>query len=85
MSTGKAILSVMAGIAAGAILGVLFAPEKGAYTRKTITKKGEDLANALVDKIDEKFDDLTGAITGKIKKSKTQNELLTSVKPEMMN
>jgi gas vesicle protein len=85
MSTGKTILSVMAGIAAGAVLGVLFAPEKGSNTRKNITRKGEDLANALNNKIDEKFDELTSAVTGKIKKSKLQSDFVSPAKSEVMN
>ncbi len=71
MSTGKALLGVMAGIAAGAVLGMIFAPEKGEHTRRNITKKGEDLANALNEKLEEKFDELMGVVTGKGKKSKT--------------
>lgn len=69
MNTGKALLGVMAGIAAGAVLGMLFAPEKGSNTRKSITKKGDDLANALNEKVDEKFNELISSLTGKTKKS----------------
>ena len=69
MNTGKALLGVMAGIAAGAVLGMLFAPEKGSNTRKNISKKGDDLASALNDKVDEKFNELMNSITGKMKKS----------------
>lgn len=68
MTNGKAILAVLAGVAAGAALGVLFAPDKGFDTRKKISRKGEDLADALNDKIDEKFDELLAAVTGKVKK-----------------
>jgi gas vesicle protein len=69
MNTGKALLGVMAGIAAGAVLGMLFAPEKGSNTRKNISKKGDDLANALNDKVDAKFNELMNSFTGKMKKS----------------
>jgi len=82
MSSGKALLGVMAGIAAGAVLGVLFAPEKGADSRKNISKKGEDLANALNQKMEDKFDELMTAITGKVKKSKS-NESIHSSASEM--
>jgi gas vesicle protein len=58
MGTGKALLGVMAGIAAGAIIGILFAPDKGTYTRKKIVRKGEDLMDELNDKMEKKFDDL---------------------------
>lgn len=72
MSNGKAILGVLAGMAAGAVLGLLFAPGNGFNTRKKISKKGEDLANALNDKIDERFDELVSKITGKGKKTASQ-------------
>ena len=85
MSSGKAILGVLAGIAAGAALGILFAPEKGSNTRKNILKKGEDLANTLNKKLDEKFDEVMKAITGTSKKSKSQKEGVESAKAEMVD
>lgn len=74
MTKGKALLGVLAGIAAGAALGVLFAPDKGANTRKNISRKGEDLADAINDKIEEKFDELTDTILGKAKARKPQDQ-----------
>ena len=41
MKSGKILLGIMAGTAAGALLGILFAPEKGPVTRKKILKKGK--------------------------------------------
>ena len=72
MTTGKALLAVVAGIAAGAALGLLLAP-KGSDARKKISKIGGDLAEALNDKIDERFDHLVEAIAGKVKQSKSPN------------
>jgi gas vesicle protein len=83
MNSKKALLGVLAGIATGAVLGILFAPKKGSDTRKDIARKGEDLAEALNDKIDEKFDELVNTITGKVKKSKVQNGSTLSAKAEM--
>ena len=41
MGNGKILLGVLAGAAAGATLGILFAPKKGSVTRKKIIKKGK--------------------------------------------
>jgi gas vesicle protein len=56
MSTGKILLGVLAGVAAGALIGVLFAPEKGSDTRKKVLKKGEDYTDGLKDKFNEFID-----------------------------
>ena len=56
MASGKLILGVLAGLAAGAALGVLFAPDKGSETRRKITKKGVDLSDAAKEKINEIID-----------------------------
>jgi gas vesicle protein len=63
MSTAKVVLGVVAGAATGALLGVLFAPARGAVTRRSILRKGErqvdDLKhsfNEFIDSITDKFD-----------------------------
>jgi len=62
MSTGKILLGVLAGVAAGALLGVLFAPDKGTVTRKKIVKKGDHYADALKVKFDEYMDTISEKI-----------------------
>ena len=44
-STANFLLGVLAGAAAGAIVGILFAPEKGSTTRRNLKKKIIDLSD----------------------------------------
>ena len=60
MESGKLLLGVLAGVAAGAVLGILFAPAKGSDTRKKISKKGNDFAEGLKEKFDEFLENITG-------------------------
>jgi len=59
MSTGKVLLGVLAGVATGALLGILFAPDKGSVTRKKISKKGEEFADDLKEKFEDFLDNMT--------------------------
>lgn len=52
MSTGKILSGLLVGAAAGAVLGILFAPDKGTNTRKKLSKSGEDFVDDLKLKID---------------------------------
>lgn len=65
MNSGKVILSALAGVAIGAALGILFAPDKGTATRHKISKKKNDITdelerkfNAFVDSFSRKFENL---------------------------
>ena len=54
---------LMIGIAAGAILGVLYAPDKGSVTRRKLSRIGEDLKdrfNRIRDNISDTIDNLKG-------------------------
>ena len=59
MSAGKIVAAVLAGVAVGAALGILFAPEKGTETRNRLAKKGKDYADELGDKANEFIDGIT--------------------------
>ena len=58
MKGGKIVLGVLAGVAAGAILGILLAPDKGENTRKKIISKGEEFAGDIKEKLVEVLDGL---------------------------
>ncbi len=69
MNSGKVFLGVVAGLAAGAALGVLFAPEKDSKARKLISKKTDDLIDAVNEKIEDKVQKSDGRCNRKTKKS----------------
>jgi len=58
MSAGKVLLGVLAGVAAGAVLGILLAPDKGSETRKKIYEKGDEYADGIKDKFSKLIDEL---------------------------
>lgn len=53
MSSGKVLLGILAGISAGALIGIMFAPDKGSVTRKKISEKGDEYAEELKDKFND--------------------------------
>jgi gas vesicle protein len=62
MNNSSKILATLAvGFAAGAVLGVLFAPEKGSDTRKKILDRGKKMSDDVKNKFSkglEKLNDL---------------------------
>ena len=68
MNSGKVVLGLLAGAAAGALAGILFAPAKGSRTRKRILKKSED----YVDSVKVKFDELFDSVTERLEKVKKE-------------
>ena len=62
MDSGKVFLGLLAGLAAGAVLGILFAPDKGSVTRQKIYEKGDEYA----DNLKEKFSGLVDNFSKKI-------------------
>jgi gas vesicle protein len=53
MNTGKLALGVLAAAATGAVIGILFAPAKGATLRRKIQRMGEKEVDVLKDKYNE--------------------------------
>jgi gas vesicle protein len=61
MKTAQTLVGILGGVAVGAALGVLFAPDKGSNTRKNIAKKSTDAA----DKLKEKAESVVNAASDK--------------------
>jgi gas vesicle protein len=81
MSSGKVLLGVLAGVAAGALLGILFAQDKGSNTRKKIIKKSEDYVgsvkdnfNDLLENVSKKFDEVKEEVTDFVEQKNTKPE-----------
>lgn len=66
MSAKRTLIGVVASFAAGAVLGVLFAPEKGSKTRKDISKKSKE----FIDGVKEHINDLDESMTEDYEKAK---------------
>ena len=91
MKTSKVLLGVIAGAGIGALLGMLYAPEKGSKMRRNLNNKKDDIADSLKDKFEEFVDVYTKkyekAITnakgvigdGKTKYNEMSKELNTEI------
>ena len=53
MSTSKVLIGIVAGLAAGAVVGILLAPDSGTNTRAKLSTKGQ----GMVDDLKGKFND----------------------------
>ena len=54
MKTSSVVLGILIGGAIGAIIGVLYAPDKGSNLRKKVRDEGEKLAEELKGKVKDK-------------------------------
>ena len=72
MDSGKLVLGVLAGLAAGAALGVLFAPDKGVNSRRKISQGGQD----YLDNLKTKFEDFLITATNELEYAKSEAENL---------
>ena len=80
MKTGKVVLGVVTGLAVGATLGVLFAPDRGEKTRKKIADKTKETK----EKLKESFDDFVDVVSEKYDALKNDGEeILKKEKEEL--
>ncbi|RZJ67554.1 MAG: YtxH domain-containing protein [Flavobacterium sp.] len=81
MSNKNVLIGLFAGVAVGAALGILFAPDKGSETRKKIKDKGADLKGQAVDK----YGQIVDAASEKIESVKSKFNELTGKAEKAVN
>ncbi|WP_316816840.1 YtxH domain-containing protein [Pedobacter nyackensis] len=69
----KVLVGLLAGLAAGAALGLLFAPEKGSETRDRLSQSLKDLGDSIKDKAADEINNLNNL----------KDKVVTSVKSKL--
>jgi gas vesicle protein len=69
----KVLVGLLVGLAAGAALGLLFAPEKGSETRDRLSQSLKDLGDSIKDKAADEINNL----------SNLKDKVVTSVKSKL--
>ncbi|MCJ7758083.1 MAG: YtxH domain-containing protein [Gillisia sp.] len=76
MNAGKFITGLLSGAAIGAVVGLLFAPKKGAVTRRKLT----ETSDTYIKGAKSKFNDFTDTLN---EKADTLKEKVESVKEKI--
>jgi len=78
-NNAKIIAVLAAGVAAGAVLGILFAPDKGSETRKKVSEEGKRLAQTLKEKfnrVKERTEEVAGTIQQSIDELEAKADMM---------
>lgn len=57
-NSGKVLLALLGGVAAGIAIGILLAPQKGSDSRQKINGTVKDLIDSVLEKAEEVIDNL---------------------------
>jgi len=69
----KVVVALLAGLAAGAALGILFAPDKGDETRDKLSQSLKDLGDSIKDKAADEINNLASL----------KDKVVTSIKTKL--
>ena len=85
MKNSDVVVGILGGLAVGAILGILFAPDKGSNTRRKIAEKGTDLKdnlkgnfNDFVVSIEDQYSNFTSNAEDVIEEGKSKLERMSN-------
>ena len=85
MKNSDVVVGILGGLAVGAILGVLFAPDKGSNTRRKIAEKGTNLKdnlkgnfNDFVASIEDQYSNFTSNAEDVIGEGKSKLERMSN-------
>ncbi|RZL18820.1 MAG: YtxH domain-containing protein [Pedobacter sp.] len=82
--SSKVLVGLLAGLAAGAALGLLFAPEKGTETRDKLSQSLKDLGDTIKDRAADEINNLSAfkdKVVGSVKSkvSSVEDELADDI------
>ena len=83
MNVGRLIFGIAIGAAAGALLGVLFAPDKGSETRRKLLEKGDNYTRNLKDRFNNFKNSLTNKGNGSEFAAETEFRQETETSPSI--
>ncbi len=81
MKTRNLLIGTMIGLTAGAVIGILFAPKRGAVTRRFLAQKGsnyvgelKEMFNESLKTVNQRIDALKDEVKNMVKKGLTKSE-----------